>query len=71
MHKSLLNKKRLRMSDKKIQVSIRLISQEEYGEQITQEDFDELLNELHSDNFVRIGNSIVPTNRIEIIYQEQ
>jgi hypothetical protein len=59
------------MSDKKIQVSIRLISQEEYGEQITQEDFDELLNELHSDNFVRIGNSIVPTNRIEIIYQEQ
>ena len=53
----------------KVQVFIRMISQVEYGEQITQEEFDDLADNLFRNGVVRIGDSIVPTHRIEMIYK--
>ena len=57
--------------DNKVQVFIRMISQVEYGEEVTQEEFDKLLDVFNNSfsDAVRIGDSIVPMNRIEIIYK--
>lgn len=50
-------------------ITIRLISQVEYGEEITQEDWEQLETDLHNNRFITIGNSVVPSDRVEIIYQ--
>ena len=54
----------------KFPITIRMISQIEYGEEVTQEEFDDLVDKLHCDDFVYIGGSVVPASRIEIIYKE-
>lgn len=51
-------------------ITIRMISQVEYGEEVTQEDWEQLEVDLHNNQFLTIGNSVVPTSRIEIIYKE-
>lgn len=51
-------------------ITIRMISQVEYGEEVTQEDWEQLEVNLHNNQFLTIGNSVVPTSRIEIIYKE-
>jgi hypothetical protein len=56
---------------KTVNVTIRFISQMELHEEITQEEFDQISADIHCDDFVRVGNTMFPTSRVEAIYVQE
>lgn len=51
-----------------VNVTIRFISQMELHEEVTKEEFDQVHTDIHCDDWVRLGNTMFPTNRVEAIW---
>jgi hypothetical protein len=53
---------------KTVNVAIRFISQVELHEEITEEEFEQIAEDIRGDDFARVGDVLFPTNRVEAIW---